>query len=48
LPLDLADNNSIENFATKLKSKYPEGIDILLNNAGFAFKGDAWGEQVAA
>ena len=47
LEVDLADSQTITPFVQNLKQFSPEGIDILLNNAGFAYKGDAFSEQVA-
>lgn len=44
--LDLNDTQSIEVLARDLKTKYG-GIDILVNNAAIAYKGDAFGEEVA-
>lgn len=35
--LDITDKNSISKFATYIKEKYG-GLDLLVNNAGFAFK----------
>ena len=37
--LDIADKTSIQNFASTVANKYPEGIDTLVNNAATAFKG---------
>ncbi len=34
LHLDLDDATSIKNAATELKLRFPDGIDILINNAG--------------
>lgn len=39
LPLDIDDNSSIESFAKHLKQEHPDGIDILINNAGVALDG---------
>lgn len=35
--LDITDRNSVEKFATYLKKEH-NGLDVLINNAGFAFK----------
>jgi len=46
MELDISDNKSIDNFANHfLKSK--RAVDILINNAGIASKGDAINEQIA-
>jgi len=37
-PLDISDPQSIQRFATMIKNEFG-GIDMLVNNAGFAFKG---------
>lgn len=39
LPLDINDKDSISSFANQLKNRHPEGIDILINNAGVALQG---------
>lgn len=39
LPLDIDDNRSIEDFAKHLEKQHPDGIDILINNAGIALDG---------
>lgn len=39
--LDLEDNNSIDEFVGVVKGKYGH-IDVLVNNAGIAAKGDAF------
>ncbi|KAK5098656.1 hypothetical protein LTR70_002545 [Exophiala xenobiotica] len=39
LPLDIDSQDSIKSFAATLKKEHPEGIDILLNNAGVALDG---------
>jgi len=39
LQLDIDSKDSIQSFATTLKKEHPEGIDILLNNAGVALEG---------
>ena len=44
--VDVANNDSIENFAKVIEEKY-KTIDILLNNAGGAAKGDAFDSEVA-
>ena len=43
--LDVSKSDSIKAFAEKIKDKY-HNIDVLLNNAGMAFKGDAFGPEV--
>ncbi|KAI9704001.1 MAG: hypothetical protein M1820_005622 [Bogoriella megaspora] len=37
--LDIADQSSIKSFADFLKAEHPEGVDILINNAGTAMQG---------
>ena len=37
--LDISKDESIEEFATFLKKEHPEGIDVLINNAGIAMNG---------
>jgi len=44
--IDIDDENSIQKAAEEIKSNYG-GLDILINNAGMAFKGDAFDENVA-
>lgn len=39
LPLDIESKQSIDDFATTLKQRHPEGIDFLINNAGVALQG---------
>eukprot|EP00283_Hemiselmis_rufescens_P026872 CAMPEP_0173441660 /NCGR_PEP_ID=MMETSP1357-20121228/24073_1 /TAXON_ID=77926 /ORGANISM="Hemiselmis rufescens, Strain PCC563" /LENGTH=267 /DNA_ID=CAMNT_0014407253 /DNA_START=206 /DNA_END=1009 /DNA_ORIENTATION=+ len=39
LPLDIENQGSIDAFKRKLESSYPQGIDVLVNNAAIAFKG---------
>lgn len=39
LPLDIDSKDSIKSFAATLKKEHPDGIDILLNNAGIAMDG---------
>lgn len=43
--LDVSDSKSIDSFVSNL-SKNIGKVDALINNAGFAYKGDAFGEQV--
>jgi NAD(P)-dependent dehydrogenase (short-subunit alcohol dehydrogenase family) len=38
-PLDIASQESIDAFPSVLKSMAVESVDVLVNNAGFAFKG---------
>lgn len=37
--LDISQKKSIEDFASFLKSEHPDGIDIVINNAGIAMEG---------
>lgn len=37
--LDVSDSRSIDSFCNFLKTEHPEGIDVLVNNAGVAFDG---------
>jgi len=37
--LDISDSRSIKAFADSLKKDHPEGIDMLINNAGIAMQG---------
>lgn len=39
LHLDISSKQSIEDFATHLKTNHPDGIDILINNAAVALQG---------
>ncbi|KIW10663.1 hypothetical protein PV08_11627 [Exophiala spinifera] len=39
LPLDIESRQSIQDFATTLKQRHPDGIDFLINNAGIALEG---------
>jgi len=39
LPLDIDNQDSIQQFARDIKQAHPEGIDILINNAGIAMDG---------
>lgn len=39
LPLDIDSEKSITDFASQIKTLHPEGIDILINNAGVALDG---------
>ena len=41
LQLDLTDESSISAAAATLRDAHPDGIDVLVNNAGFAFKNAA-------
>ncbi|VDN14686.1 unnamed protein product [Dibothriocephalus latus] len=46
--LDITDKSSRDKLAEYVKSNYPEGINILVNNAGMAYKNDStasFGEQ---
>jgi carbonyl reductase 1 len=37
--LDIADPKSIDSFVASMKKTHPDGIDILINNAGMAMNG---------
>jgi carbonyl reductase 1 len=37
--LDISDSKSIYSFCEYLKKEHPEGIDVLINNAGVALNG---------
>lgn len=39
LPLDIDSQESISSFADRLKREHPEGMDMLINNAGIAMQG---------
>jgi len=39
--LDIEDEKSIDNFSSFLSENFPQGLNILVNNAGFAFKNAA-------
>jgi len=39
LKLDISSKQSIEDFATHLKTEHPDGIDFLINNAAIAMQG---------
>ncbi|RMZ80083.1 hypothetical protein DV737_g3173, partial [Chaetothyriales sp. CBS 132003] len=39
LPLDIDSQDSIQQFALTLQERHPDGIDILINNAGIALDG---------
>lgn len=43
--LDVTDPASISAFKQWLQATYPQGITALVNNAGFAYKGDTFGPQ---
>jgi carbonyl reductase 1 len=45
--LDLSDKTSIDTFITWAESTFSQGITILINNAGFAYKGNTWGPSEA-
>jgi len=38
-PLDISETKSIQDLASFLKSKHPDGIDFVINNAGIAMQG---------
>lgn len=38
-PLDVSSSQSVSEFAAYLKKQHPEGIDVLVNNAGIALDG---------
>ena len=46
LPLDISDPSSIQQAAATVKEKYG-GLDVLVNNAGIASKGDDFNEEIA-
>lgn len=47
-PFDVADASTVEALAVKLEKKERRGpVAILVNNAGLAYKGDAWGADEA-
>ena len=51
LQLDLTDQASVDAAAARLRSEFPSGLDIVVNNAGFAFKAAAtepFGQQARA
>lgn len=37
--LDIADEKSIQRFTDIIKREHPDGIDVLVNNAGIAMEG---------
>ena len=43
--LDVTDDKSVDDFIKMVGEKY-EKIDVLINNAGVATKGDSWGPDV--
>jgi len=43
--LDIADEKSVEDFKSWVQKEYPQGITALVNNAGFAYKGNIFGAQ---
>ena len=45
--LDTTDAGSVSRFASWLESTYG-GADVLINNAGLAYKGDTFGAAEAA
>jgi len=45
--LDISDSKSIDNFVEWVSKNYGK-VDALINNAGMAFKGDAFGADVVA
>mmetsp|Transcript_29122 Transcript_29122/g.68134 ORF Transcript_29122/g.68134 Transcript_29122/m.68134 type:complete len:268 (+) Transcript_29122:202-1005(+) len=48
MPLDIDSQSSIDSFKSKIQAAYPQGFDILVNNAAIAFKGadpTPFGEQ---
>jgi carbonyl reductase 1 len=46
-PLDITDAGSIDAFRQYMAGKYPQGVTALVNNAGFAYKGNAFGAEEA-
>lgn len=47
LSLDITDRASVDAAAVAVRERVPQGLTILINNAGFAFKGDAFGADEA-
>ncbi|GAX75856.1 hypothetical protein CEUSTIGMA_g3299.t1 [Chlamydomonas eustigma] len=45
--LDITDASSIIRFASWVKHEFPQGLDIVVNNAGMAFKGNTFGAAEA-
>ena len=45
--LDIVQQSSVDDFGAWLSTAYPEGIDILINNAGMAYKGAVFGPEEA-
>jgi carbonyl reductase 1 len=45
--LDITNASSIVRFAKWAKLEFPQGIEILVNNAGMAYKGDIFGADEA-
>jgi carbonyl reductase 1 len=46
IQIDLDDEKSIQTAVETIKKHYPSGLDILINNAGMAFKGSRFDEEV--
>lgn len=46
IKLDIDDDKSVNEAVQYVKEKYG-GLDVLVQNAAIAYKGDAWGEDVA-
>lgn len=40
IPLDVCERQSVANFASEISKKFPDGIDVLVNNAGLAIGTD--------
>lgn len=47
LQLDITDAESIKRFSRDVANACPEGVAVLVNNAGFAYKGDIFGASEA-
>jgi len=45
--LDVADQQSVDNFVKLLKENHPSGIDVLINNAGYVYPGSELDETIA-
>jgi carbonyl reductase 1 len=45
--LDITKATSIMRFAKWARGEFPQGVEILVNNAGMAYKGDIFGADEA-
>jgi len=45
--LDVTNRESVDSLAKFLKEKHPGGIDVLINNAGYASKGPEMNDKIA-